>query len=73
MLDLNKLNVFLHAAQTLNFSQTAQMLHISQPTVSKYVGELEREFDVILFDRDGGHLHLTNTGKTLLPWARQLA
>jgi len=72
MLDLNKLNVFLHAAQTLNFSQTAHMLHISQPTVSKYISELEREFDVILFDRDGGRLQLSNAGKTLLPWARQL-
>lgn len=72
MLDLNKLNVFLHAAQNLNFSQTAQMLHVSQPTVSKYISELEREFDCRFFDREGGHLQLTNEGKTLLPWARQL-
>jgi DNA-binding transcriptional LysR family regulator len=72
MLNLDKLNVFLHAAQTLNFSQAAHMLHISQPTVSKYISELEREFDAVLFDRDGGRLQLTNAGKTLLPWARQL-
>jgi LysR family transcriptional regulator, low CO2-responsive transcriptional regulator len=72
MLDLNKLNVFLHAAQTLNFSQTAHMLHISQPTVSKHISELEREFEVALFQREGGKLKLTSAGKTLVPWARQL-
>ena len=72
MLDLNKLNVFLHAAGSLNFSQTAQCLHISQPTVSKYIKELEQEFRVPLFDRAGGRPQLTNAGKTLLPRARQL-
>lgn len=72
MLDLNKLNVFLHAAGSLNFSQTAQYLHISQPTVSKYIKELEQEFRVTLFERTGGRSQLTNAGKTLLPRARQL-
>ena len=72
MIDLDKLNVFLHAAETLNFSQTAQQLHVSQPTVSKYIGELEQTFNVKLFERKGSSMSLTNAGKTLMPWARHL-
>ncbi len=71
MLDLNKINVFLHAAESLNFSHTAHQLHVSQPTVSKYIGDLEHEFNVTLFDRKGSGLQLTNAGKTLVPWARR--
>ena len=72
MIDLDKLNAFLHAAETLNFSTAAQQLHVSQPTISKYVSALERQFDVLLFERTVSGLQLTNAGKTLVPWARRL-
>jgi DNA-binding transcriptional LysR family regulator len=72
MLDLFKLRVFLHVADSLSFTQTAQHLHISQPTVSKYIYELEQGFNTNLFDRTGGRVRLTNAGKTLVPRAHQL-
>ena len=59
-------------AESLNFTQTAQHLHISQPTVSKYIYELEQGFNALLFDRVGGRVQLTTAGKTLVPRARQL-
>jgi DNA-binding transcriptional LysR family regulator len=72
VIDLNKLNAFLHAAETLNFSAAAQQLHVSQPTISKYINVLEHELDVELFERTSNGLQLTNAGKTLVPWARRL-
>lgn len=72
MIDLDKLNAFLHAAETLNFSAAAQQLHVSQPTISKYVNALEHDFDVELFERTPSGLQLTSAGKTLVPWARRL-
>jgi DNA-binding transcriptional LysR family regulator len=72
VIDLNKLNAFLHAAETLNFSTAAQQLHVSQSTISKYINALEHEFDVPLFERAPGGLQLTSAGKTLGPWARRL-
>ena len=72
MIDLNKLSAFLHASETLSFSAAAQQLHLSQPTVSKYISALESEFDVPLFERTANGLQLTNAGKTLVPWARRL-
>lgn len=72
MIDLDKLNAFLNASETLSFSATAQQLHLSQPTISKYISALESEFDVLLFERTVNGLQLTNAGKTLVPWARRL-
>ena len=72
MLDLVRLRVFIHAAESLSFSQAAKELHVSQPTVSHHIKTLERDLDRTLFDRSGGNLHLTDAGRLLLPWARKL-
>jgi DNA-binding transcriptional LysR family regulator len=72
MLDIENLNVFLRAAETLNFSEAARLLHVSQPTVSKHIRDLEKTLGVELFDRSRAKPTLTNAGLTLLPRARKL-
>lgn len=72
MIDLLKIEVFLHAAETLSFSEAAKQMHLSQPTVSHHIKILEHGFGVGLFDRAGPGLHLTEAGRLLLPWARKL-
>ncbi len=72
MLDSHQLNVFLVAAETLNFTQAAQRLHMSQPSVSQHIQSLERHFDAQLFLRVGRNLHLTSTGLALVPLAREM-
>jgi DNA-binding transcriptional LysR family regulator len=72
MMDIDRLHAFIDAAQTLSFSETALHLHVTQPTVSKYIRDLEQSLGVILFDRSGAGLHLTEAGRTILPWARRL-
>lgn len=71
MLDIHQLNVFLVAAETLNFTQTAQQLHMTQPSVSQHIQYLERHFDMELFIRNGRNLELTDAGMALLPQARE--
>ncbi len=72
-MEFEHLRTFADAAQSLSFSETAQRLHISQPTVSKHIKELESELGVILFDRiSGGRLKLSQDGQSLLPWAQKL-
>jgi DNA-binding transcriptional LysR family regulator len=71
MLDIHQLNVFLVAAETLNFTQTAQQLHMTQPSVSQHIQGLERHFDAQLFFRNGRNLELTDSGMVLLPLARE--
>ena len=72
MIDLMRLRVFIHAAESLSFSQAAKELHVTQPTVSHHIKALEKDLDRVLFDRGGGSLQLTEAGRLLLPWARKL-
>lgn len=72
MLDPHQLRVFLAAAETLNFSQAARRLHMSQPSVTQHIRNLELHFGMQLFNRTGRRLSLTEAGSTLLPLARDL-
>jgi DNA-binding transcriptional LysR family regulator len=72
MLDAHQLNVFLTAAQTLNFTAAAKQLHMSQPSVSQHIRELENYFDTPLFVREGRRIFLSDAGKALIPMAQQL-
>ena len=72
MFDITRLQVFIQAAETLNFSEAAKRLNLSQPTVSHHIKALERKIGAELFERAKGHLHLTQAGRFLLPNARQL-
>lgn len=71
MLDIHQLNVFVVAAETLNFTQAAQILHMTQPSVSQHIQALERHFDMPLFLRTGRNLELADAGMALLPLARE--
>ena len=70
MLDAHKLNVFLIAAETLNFTLAAERLNMSQPSVSQHIQALERHFDTPLFRRAGRNIQLTDAGETLVPLAK---
>jgi len=70
MLDTHQLNVFLIAAETLNFTQAARLLHMSQPSVSQHVQSLEQSFGQPLFIRSGRNIGLTDAGAALVPLAR---
>lgn len=68
-----RLRVFIEAARTLSFTRTAEQLCISQPAVSKHIGELESRYKVQLFVRRGSRLELTPAGQTMLEAAERLA
>ena len=72
MLDAHQLNVFLVAAETMNFTQAAERLHMSQPSVSQHIQALEKHFNTKLFIRSNRNLSLSDSGITLLPLARDM-
>ncbi len=72
MIDLQKIVTFLCAAETLNLSDAAKQLHLSQPTVSHHIKTLEQELKAEFFERSNTGLRLTDAGRLLLPWARRL-
>jgi DNA-binding transcriptional LysR family regulator len=72
VLNPDSLQVFVVAAETENFSLTAQRLHMSQPAVSQHISALEKRLGVLLFERRGRRIKLSATGKTLLPLVQDL-
>lgn len=72
MLHLNELEIFVAAAEHGSFSEAARFLHLSQPAVSQSIQSLERRFRVQLFSREGRTARLSDSGKALLPLAREL-
>ena len=67
-----RLKVFRVVAAHLNFSRAAEELLLTQPAVTQQIKALENEYGVSLFDRTGGHIALTPSGKALLPYAMRL-
>lgn len=72
MLNIHQLNVFVIAAETLNFTQTAKRLHLTQSSVSQHIKSLENQLEVELFARTGRSLEITDAGRVLLPMAREI-
>ncbi len=64
-----RLRVFRSVATQLSFTKAANELFISQPAITKHIQELEKEYDVRLFDRIGHRIQLTRAGLLLLDHA----
>lgn len=56
------LKYFLTVAELNNITQAAERLHITQPTLSRQIMELEKELGVKLFDREKRQMHLNKAG-----------
>lgn len=62
-----------HAVATQgSFTRAAEALHITQPTLSGQVKELEERYGIKLFIRHGRHIELTDIGKSALVITRQI-
>ncbi len=64
-LNLYQLKAFFTVAQTLNFSEAARKLYITQPAISHAVAKLGKSVKGELFKRTGNTLTLTETGAIL--------
>ena len=51
-MEIRLLKYFAAVCETLNFRKAADMLHISQPSLSAAIRKLEEELDVKIFNRD---------------------
>jgi DNA-binding transcriptional LysR family regulator len=66
------LRYFVAVARELHFTRAAEILHVSQPALSKQIRALERQLRVTLFDREHGTVRLTRAGGALLPQAERM-
>ncbi|MFD1367172.1 LysR family transcriptional regulator [Actinoplanes sichuanensis] len=69
---LQQLRYFVAVAETRHFTQAADELGVSQPTLSKQIHTLEMSLGAPLFERIRGGVTLTVAGETLLPLAQRM-
>ena len=69
---LRPLEAFIKVSDSKSFSKAAQELYLTQPTVSAHIQTLEKELKVRLFVRNTKTVKLSEDGKTLYQYARQM-
>ncbi|WP_217876356.1 HTH-type transcriptional activator IlvY [Pseudoalteromonas shioyasakiensis] len=68
-MDHKHLNYFLALAKTLHFARASELCHISAPTLSRNIKQLEEEVGVVLFNRDNRTVKLTREGESFIEYA----
>ncbi|TMO62573.1 HTH-type transcriptional activator IlvY [Pseudoalteromonas aurantia] len=69
-MDHKQLKYFLALAETLHFGRASEQCHISAPTLSRQIKQLEKELNIALFIRDNRSVSLTAQGKAFVEYAR---
>ena len=69
---LRHIEIFVTVCQENSITYAAERLHISQPTVSVAIREMEEHYGERLFDRLSRRLHITPFGQTIYDYALQL-
>ena len=64
-MDIRRVRYFLSLSETLNFSETARKLGLSQPALTKAIRKLEEEIGGTLIRREGRNTHLTHLGRLM--------
>lgn len=71
-MDLRSLNTFIQVAESGSFTRAAEKLGYAQPTVSIQIRQLENELGIMLFDRIGHTVRLTDKGHEALLHAQRI-
>jgi len=67
-----QLKIFKTVCSHGNMTLAAKELYISQSSVSQTITEIERQYDILLFERIGKKLYITKSGEKLLFFANQI-
>ena len=62
---LDRLRIFLAVAEQMHFTRAAEVLYMTQSSVSSAIQNLEKHYGLKLFDRIGRHIEITEAGRLL--------
>lgn len=69
---IRHIRIFVTVADRGGMSAAAKELHVSQPTVSQAIAELEKYYGVKLFERLSQRLYITKEGELMLSFSRHI-
>jgi DNA-binding transcriptional LysR family regulator len=70
--NIQKYLSFVKAVELGSFSDAAEAMNYSQSGISRMIADLEKDWDIVLLERDRNGIRLTSDGMRLLPYARRL-
>lgn len=68
---VDQLQAVIMVATTQSITTAAEILYISQPSLSRTIQSLEKELGVLLFERNSSGVRLTDSGESLLPFIKK--
>lgn len=68
---LQEIRYFCVTAEVLHYTKAANLLYISQPSLSYALSKLEKELGMPLFEKRGKQVSLTKYGEAFLPYAKR--
>ena len=71
-MNIQKYMSFVKTVEYGSFTKAAEVLNYSQSGISRMIGDLEKEWKVVLLERNKGGVKLTSDGLKLLPYAKSL-
>jgi DNA-binding transcriptional LysR family regulator len=71
-MELNELRSLVTLSELQSIAQVAEHLHLSPPAIHKQLKTLESELGVLLYEKIGKQLQLTQAAEVLLPYAKEL-
>ena len=69
---LQQLRILKAIATEKNFTKAAEILYLSQPSLSKQVKTLEKNLDIMLLNRERNKISLTENGKIFLEYSERI-
>jgi DNA-binding transcriptional LysR family regulator len=71
-MEMQQVRYFLALAKELNFTRAAEACNVTQPALTRAIKGLEEEFGGPLFSRERRNSHLTELGRTILPYVETI-
>ncbi len=71
-MNIQKYMSFVKTIEYGSFTKAAEILNYSQSGISRMIGDLEKEWKVVLLERGKGDVKLTSDGLKLLPYTKSL-
>ena len=69
---LQQLRILKAVSAEKNFTKAAELLHLSQPSLSKQIKTLEKNLDILLINREKNKISLTENGKVFLQYSERI-
>jgi LysR family transcriptional regulator, hydrogen peroxide-inducible genes activator len=67
-MEMHQVRYFLAVCEHLSFTQAARKCHVTQPSLTRAIQLLEKEFGGHLFHRERSRIHLTELGRIARPY-----